>query len=205
MVEKEVTASRTRVHSSAHLSESVVVGQDTQIWNHAHIRENVKLGSNVVIGTGVYIGPGVVVGDRSKIQNLAQIYEPAYLEEGVFIGPAVVLTNDKIPRAINTDKSQKNKSDWKPVGVTIRQGASIGAGTVCIAPIEIGEWAIIGAGSVVTKNVPNFALFVGNPARFLCWISRTGAALVKVATNKYVCPDTDEKYVLVAAEQMEIE
>lgn len=204
-MEKEVTASRTLVHSSAHLSESAVVGQDTQIWNHAQIRENVKIGSNVIIGTGVYIGPGVVVGDRSKIQNLAQIYEPACLEEGVFIGPAVILTNDKIPRSINTDKSQKNKSDWKPVGVTIRQGASIGAGTVCIAPIEIGEWAMIGAGSVVTKNVPNFALFVGNPARFVCWISRTGATLEKVATNKYMCPDTKEKYVLVAAEQMEIQ
>lgn len=205
MVGKKVRVSRALVHSSAHLSESAIVGENTQIWNQAHIRENVKLGSNVTIGTGVYIGPGVIVGDRSKIQNLAQIYEPAYLEEGVFIGPAVVLTNDKIPRAINTDKSQKNKSDWKPVGVTIRQGASIGAGTVCIAPIEIGEWAIIGAGSVVTKDVPNFALFAGNPARFVRWISKSGAALKKVSTNKYVCPDTDEKYVLVAAEKMEIQ
>jgi acetyltransferase-like isoleucine patch superfamily enzyme len=107
----------------------------------------------------------VVIGDNCKIQNNALIYEPAVINDGVFIGPAVVLTNDKQPRAINRDGSVKSVRDWYPVGVTIGAGASIGANSVCVAPIEIGEWSAIGANSVVTRDVLANEMVTGNPAR----------------------------------------
>jgi acetyltransferase-like isoleucine patch superfamily enzyme len=107
----------------------------------------------------------VIIGDNCKIQNNALIYEPAIIESGVFIGPAVVLTNDKRPRAINPDGSIKSAADWDPVGVTIRHGASIGANSVCVAPVEIAEWTAVGANSVVTKNTQPRQMVVGNPAR----------------------------------------
>lgn len=117
-----------------------------------------------MIGRNVYIGPGVVIGNNCKIQNNALIYEPAILEDGVFVGPAVVLTNDKNPRAVNPDGSLKLSSDWTMVGVTLKRGSAIGANSVCIAPVVVGEWALVGAGSVVTRDVPAGLTVIGNPA-----------------------------------------
>lgn len=158
---------RNNIHSTAEVHESVIVPSSTRIWNFAQIREDVTIGENCVIGRNVYIGPGVVIGNNCKIQNNALIYEPAALEDGVFIGPAVVLTNDKNPRAVNLDGSLKGASDWSMVGVTIREGAAIGANSTCIAPIEIGPWSLVGAGSVVTRDVPENSTVAGNPARLL--------------------------------------
>lgn len=149
----------TTIHPSA------FIGENTKIWDFSQVRENVRIGKNCVIGRNVYIGPGVIIGDNCKIQNNALIYEPAIIEDGVFIGPAVVLTNDKNPRAVNSDGSLKSASDWEMVGVTIRTGAAIGANSTCIAPLEIGEWSLVGAGSVVTKNVAPNKTVAGNPAR----------------------------------------
>ena len=117
----------------------------------------------MVIGRGAYIGPDVPVGDNCKIQNHALVYEPAVLEPGVFIGPAVVLTNDHYPRAVNADGTPKSAHDWIPVGVTLREGASVGARSVCVAPVTVGRWALVAAGSVVNKDVPDFALVAGGP------------------------------------------
>jgi UDP-3-O-[3-hydroxymyristoyl] glucosamine N-acyltransferase len=153
------------IHESAEVHPSVSVPESTKVWNYAQIRENVVIGQNCIIGRNVYIGPGVVIGDNCKIQNNALIYEPAVIESGVFIGPAVVLTNDKTPRAVNPDGSIKSAADWDPVGVTIRHGASIGANSVCVAPLEIAEWTAVGANSVVTKNTKPRQMVVGNPAR----------------------------------------
>jgi acetyltransferase-like isoleucine patch superfamily enzyme len=155
------------IHSTAEVHQSVLVPNSTQIWQFTHVRENVVIGENCIIGRNVYIGPGVIIGNNCKIQNNALIYEPAILEDGVFIGPAVILTNDKYPRAINRDGSIKTSQDWDRVGVTLRKGVSIGANSVCIAPIEIGIWAAIGANTVVSSDVSPFKMAVGNPAKVI--------------------------------------
>jgi acetyltransferase-like isoleucine patch superfamily enzyme len=157
----------TNIHSTAEVHPSVQIPSSTKVWNYAQIREGVTIGENCIIGRNVYIGPGVSIGDNCKIQNNALIYEPAVIEDGVFIGPAVVLTNDKHPRAVNVDGSIKSASDWDPVGVIVRKGASIGASSVCVAPVEIGEWSAVGANSVVSKDVSAKEMVVGNPARSL--------------------------------------
>ena len=153
------------IHPTAKVHESALVPESTKVWNYAHIRENVVIGENCVIGRNVYIGPGVVIGNNCKIQNNALIYEPAVLEDGVFIGPAVVLTNDRHPRAINADGSAKSPADWNLVGVVVRNGASIGANAVCVAPLEIGAWSVVGAGSVLTRSAESEKLYIGNPAK----------------------------------------
>ena len=147
-----------------------------------------------MIGRGVYVGPGVEVGDGSKIQNYALVYEPARLEEGVFVGPAVVFTNDTYPRAVNPDGTPKSASDWTPVGVTVRRGASIGARATCVAPVEIGQWATVAAGAVVTKDVPDFALVAGVPARRIGWVGRAGVPLERQG-DLWICPRTGDRFI----------
>src|SRR5699024_6393088 len=110
------------------------------------------------------------------------------LGNGVFIGPAVVLTNDHFPRAINPDGSQKSASDWDAVGVTIGEGASIGASATCVAPVTIGSWALVGSGSVVIKDVPDFAIVVGSPARRVGWVGRSGQPLTPAGDGSWKCP-----------------
>lgn len=154
----------SNIHPTAEVHPTVKVPDTSSVWNFSQIRENVVIGENCVIGRNVYIGPGVVIGNNCKIQNNALIYEPANLEDGVFVGPAVVLTNDKNPRAVNPDGSLKRSSDWNMVGVTLKRGSAIGANSVCIAPVVVGEWALVGAGSVVTRDVPTGLTVAGNPA-----------------------------------------
>ena len=171
------------IEPSAFVHPTAILEDGVKVWHNAQIRENAHIGKNVIIGKNVYIGPGVEIGDNCKIQNNAMIYEPAKLHDGVFIGPGVILTNDKYPRAKNTDGSQKDASDWDPVGVEIFDGASIGAGAVCVAPLLVGRWAIAAAGSVVTTDVPSFVLVVGSPARPVGYVGYDGR-LVKKITAK---------------------
>jgi UDP-2-acetamido-3-amino-2,3-dideoxy-glucuronate N-acetyltransferase len=153
--------SQPRILPSADVDQDVSIGDGSSIWHLAQVRSGARLGVECIVGRGAYIGPGVVLGDRCKIQNYALVYEPAKLGNGVFIGPAVVLTNDHYPRAVNPDGSLKSGNDWDLVGVTILEGASIGARAVCVAPITIGRWAMVAAGSTVTRDVPDFALVAG--------------------------------------------
>ena len=183
------------VQSTADVAESAQIGQGSKVWHYAQVRENARIGADSIIGRGAYIGTGVVMGDGCKVQNYALVYEPAHLGAGVFIGPAVVLTNDHFPRAINPDGSPKSAHDWEPVGVTILQGASIGASATCVAPITIGRWALVGAGSVVIKDVPDFALVVGSPARRVGWVGKAGVPLVKVDDGAWRCPQSGDRYV----------
>jgi UDP-2-acetamido-3-amino-2,3-dideoxy-glucuronate N-acetyltransferase len=176
------------------VSPDAQVASSTKVWDNAQVREGAQIGSNCIIGRGAYIGSGVVLGDNCKIQNHALVYEPAVLGNGVFIGPNVVLTNDHYPRAINPDGTIKSASDWEPVGVTIQTGASIGAHSVCIAPVVVGSWALVGSGSVVTKDVPDHALVVGNPARQIGWVSKSGFKLDEVSPGSWQCPKTGSKY-----------
>ena len=169
--------SRVWVSDSADVSPQAEIGAGSLIWHLAQVREQASLGENCVIGRGAYIGTGVVLGDNCKVQNYALVYEPARLADGVFIGPAVVLTNDTYPRAINPDGTQKSAHDWQPVGVTIERGAAIGARATCVAPVTIGEWATIAAGAVVVKDVPAHALMAGVPARRIGWVGTDGRPL----------------------------
>lgn len=181
------------VADGADVADSATLGEGTKVWHLAQVRENVDLGENCIVGRGAYIGTAVKVGDNCKIQNHALVYEPAELGAGVFIGPAVVLTNDTYPRAINPDGSLKSASDWDAVGVTIAEGAAIGARAVCVAPVKIGAWATVAAGAVVTKDVPDFALMAGVPARRVGWVGKAGAPL-KQDGDHWVCPLTGTRY-----------
>lgn len=183
-----------RVVDSADVASDAVIGDGSSVWHLAQVREGAVLGTNCVVGRGAYIGTGVRMGDSCKVQNYALVYEPAVLEDGVFIGPAVVLTNDHFPRAVNADGSPKSASDWHAVGVTIRQGASIGARAVCVAPVTIGRWATVAAGAVVTKDVPDYGLVVGVPARRIGWVGESGEPLVSTADGAWRCPKTDRLY-----------
>jgi acetyltransferase-like isoleucine patch superfamily enzyme len=182
------------IHSTADVAESARIADGSKIWHYAQVREDAVIGENCIVGRGAYIGTGVEMGDNCKIQNYALVYEPAKLGNGVFVGPAVVFTNDQFPRAINADGSPKSASDWEAVGVTVGDGASIGAKSVCIAPVTIGAWALVGAGSTVVKDVPDFALMVGNPARRVGWVGKAGHPLSKDSGGDWVCPETGTRY-----------
>ena len=185
-----------RVVASADVDERAVIGDGSSVWHLAQVREDAVLGENVIVGRGAYVGSGVRVGDNCKIQNYALVYEPAVLEAGVFIGPAVVLTNDHFPRAVNPDGSVKSAHDWEPVGVTIREGAAIGARSVCVAPVTIGRWALVAAGAVVTKDVPDFAIVAGVPAKRVGWVGREGVPLQPQVGSPqlFVCPKSGARF-----------
>ncbi|WP_063727873.1 acyltransferase [Streptomyces sp. RTd22] len=182
------------IDPTADVHKNAKVGESTTVWGLTHIREGASVGGECTIGRGVYIGPGASLGDGCKVQNHALVYEPARVEDGVFIGPAAVLTNDSYPRAITPEGKPKDAEDWTPVGVTVRHGASIGARTVCVAPVTIGRWAMVAAGSVVARDVPDFALVAGVPARRVRWVGRAGAPLEGAGDGHFVCPRTGERY-----------
>lgn len=141
---------RAEVHPSA------IVGWDLVAWDGTVVGKNAWIGEGVRLGRGVVVGPSVRIGNRCKVQDHALLYEGAELEEAVFVGPGAILTNDRVPRALG---------EWEVSGITIRRGASIGAGSVVIAGVDVGEDAMVGAGSVVTKNVSRHETVAGNPAR----------------------------------------
>lgn len=182
------------VHASALVEADAEIGAGSKVWSHSQVRTGARLGRNCVIGSGVFIDTGVRLGDNCKVQNRALVYAPAVLADGVFVGPAAVLTNDLYPRAINPDGSPKSADDWEPVGVTVRTGASIGAGAVVVAPAVVGEWATVAAGAVVVSDVADFALVAGVPARRIGWVGRAGRSLHDEGQGHFRCPATGEGY-----------
>jgi len=183
-----------RVHDSAEVAADAVIGRGTSVWQYVHVREGVVIGSECVIGRGVYVGPGVQIGDRTKIQNSALIYDPAIIGSGVFIGPAVTLTNDLYPRAVDPDGSLKRADGWTADGVTVGDGAAVGAASVVLAGVTIGEWALVGAGSTVIRDVPAYALVVGSPARRVGWVGRTGERLLPLPDGQWQCAATGDTF-----------
>ncbi len=186
-----------RIVPSADVDERAELGDGTSVWHLAQVREHAVLGRNCIVGRGAYVGTGVRMGDNCKLQNHALVYEPAVLEDGVFVGPAVVFTNDHYPRAVSPDGTLKRGDDWEAVGVTVRHGASIGARAVCVAPVTVGRWAMVAAGSVVVKDVPDFALVAGVPARRLRWVGRAGVPLEPDPDHgdgAWRCPTTGGRY-----------
>jgi UDP-2-acetamido-3-amino-2,3-dideoxy-glucuronate N-acetyltransferase len=165
------------ISQSANVSAQAQLDSSCKVWDHSQIRERVSISENCVIGRNVYIGPGVTIGVNCKIQNNALIYEPANIGDGVFIGPGVVFTNDLNPRATNANGKLKQGTDWTLSGVNVGDGASLGANVTCVAPVNIGSWSMVGAGSVVIENVPDYGLVVGNPARQVGWVGKSGFRL----------------------------
>jgi acetyltransferase-like isoleucine patch superfamily enzyme len=192
------------VQPSADVDDRAQIGDGSSVWHLAQVREGAVLGSHCIVGRGAYVGPGVTMGDNCKLQNYALVYEPAVLEDGVFVGPAAVFTNDHYPRAVAPDGSLKSAADWEPVGVTVRKGASIGARAVCVAPVTIGRWALVAAGSVVIKDVPDFALVAGVPARFIRWVGKAGVPLEALGDGRFRCPETGDLYTETAGTLTEV-
>jgi acetyltransferase-like isoleucine patch superfamily enzyme len=154
------------VHPTADVEPGAKVGAGTKVWHLAHIRASAMIGADCVIGRNVYVDANAVVGDRVKIQNNVSVYQGVTVEDEVFVGPCAVFTNDLRPRAQNPD--------WQITPTVVRHGASIGANATIVCGIEIGAYAMIAAGSVVTRNVPAYQLVAGNPARALGWVDKQG-------------------------------
>ena len=196
-----------RVHASADLETDVTVGPGTSIWHRVQVRTGARIGAECIIGRDAFIDEGVELGDRVKIQNGALIYHGASVEDGVFIGPGAILTNDRYPRAITSTGDLALASDWTVSPIVLHRGCSIGAGAIVVAGVDVGTFALVGAGAVVTRPVADYALVVGNPARRIGWVCACGARLVDalgaaapaelVADESVLCPSCERGYVYV--------
>jgi UDP-2-acetamido-3-amino-2,3-dideoxy-glucuronate N-acetyltransferase len=168
------------IHPTACVEKNAQVGDGTRIWRQAHVRAYTQIGECCNIGKGVYIDARVRIGSRVKIQNHVSIFEGVTLEDGVFVGPHVCFTNDMFPRAIVTDGTLKSADDWEITSTLVCYGASIGAGSVIVCGVTIGMFALVGAGSVVTRDVSPHALVYGNPARQYGYVCRCARRLTDV-------------------------
>lgn len=177
-------------HESAYIDEGVNIGKDTKIWHFSHIMTGCSIGEGCNIGQNVVISPNVVLGRNVKIQNNVSVYTGVICEDDVFLGPSMVFTN-----VINPRSHVNRKSEYMPT--ILRKGSSIGANATIICGNEIGEYALIGAGAVITKPVLPYALVVGNPARQIGWVSRHGHRLNFDKNGDAFCPETKERYKLV--------
>jgi len=176
-------------HESAFVDEGCSIGEGTKIWHFSHIMSNCTLGENCNIGQNVVISPEVVLGKNVKVQNNVSLYTGVICEDDVFLGPSMVFTNVVNPRSGVNRRGQYSKT-------VVKKGASIGANATIVCGHDIGEYAFIGAGSVVTKHIPAYALVVGNPARQIGWMSEYGHRLNFNEDGLAVCPESNEKYQL---------
>lgn len=170
------------IHSTAEVAEGAKVGNGTKIWNLAQVREGSIIGEGCIISKNVYIDTGVILGDRVKVQNNVNVYHGVIVEDDVFLGPSMTFTNDLYPRAFN--------ADWKITVTRVKRGASIGANATIVCGNTVGEYAMVGAGSVVVRDVPAHALVVGNPARQIGWVCKCGQRL----DSSNICPVCGKRY-----------
>lgn len=185
----EQTTKNYFVHESSYVDEPCVIGEGTKIWHFSHIMSNCTIGEKCNIGQNVVISPQVILGKNVKIQNNVSVYTGVICEDDVFLGPSMVFTNVTNPRSAVNRKEEYKKT-------ILRQGASVGANVTIICGNEIGKYALIGAGAVITKNIPNYALVVGNPAKQIGWISEHGHKLLFDTNNEALCPETGQQYIL---------
>ncbi|MCA9588973.1 MAG: N-acetyltransferase [Myxococcales bacterium] len=164
----------TRIHPSSFVSESATIGDGSQVWLFCQIRDDARIGKGCIFGKGVYVDGGVTIGDNVKIQNNVSVFTGVDIEDGVFVGPHVCFTNDKVPRAVNPDGSIKSAHDWVVSKTLVKTGSAIGANSTVVCGVTVGAWSMVAAGSVVTKDVPDHALVRGNPARTVGWVCRCG-------------------------------
>ncbi len=177
-------------HETAIVDEGVTIGEGSKIWHFSHIMTGSRLGERCNVGQNVVIGPKAEIGNGVKIQNNVSVYEGVECEDDVFLGPSMVFTNVINPRSFVVRKNEYRRT-------VLRKGCSVGANATIVCGHEIGEYAMIGAGSVVTKDVPSYALVTGNPARIRGWVSRWGMKLVFDKNGYATCPETAEKYQLL--------
>ncbi len=164
-------------HPTAHVEAGAQIGDGCKIWHNAHVRRGSQLGIGCVVGKSVFIDAEVKIGNHVKIQNFATLYHGLTVEDGVYIGPSVTFTNDKIPRAINKDGTPKSVTDWTCLNTILKKGVSIGANATVLPGITIGEWAMVGAGTVVTKDIPAYSVVVGNPGKVVGRVDEEGRVL----------------------------
>lgn len=160
---------KTFIHPSAHVSTAAIIGEGTKVWINVQIREDVEIGIDCIISKDVYIDHAVKIGNRCKIQNSVSVYNGVTIEDDVFVGPNVAFTNDKVPRAFN--------AEWEVTPTLIQRGASIGANATVVCGTVIGHYAMVAAGSVVTRTVPSHALVMGNPAKIVGYVCQCGHRL----------------------------
>ncbi len=160
------------IHPTAIVEDGAIIGRGTRIWHRSHVRAGSSIGADCSIGFAVFVDVGVVIGDRCKIQNHVSIYRGVVLEDEVFVGPAVSFTNDRYPRAASTE--------WDAMPTVIRRGASVGANATIVCGVEVGGWAMIGAGAIVTSDVPKHGLVTGSPAELRGWVCVCGHPLMRL-------------------------
>lgn len=177
----------TQIDSRALVAEGVRVSEGAKVWAFSQLREGVVVGAGSSIGSHSYIGSGVKIGMNCKIQSGVMLFEGAHLEDGVFVGPGAIITNDRLPRAINPDGTRKSEEDWRIDETLVQRGASLGAGSLVIGGITVGEFALVAAGAVVAADVPPHALVAGVPSKVIGWVCCCGARLV-VEDQKGDCP-----------------
>ncbi|MDG1516797.1 MAG: acyltransferase [Flavobacteriales bacterium] len=176
-------------HTTAVIDENSKIGANSKIWHFSHVMSNCVIGDSCNLGQNVVVSPDVILGDNVKVQNNVSIYSGVTCENDVFLGPSMVFTNILNPRSAIVRRDQYVKT-------LIQKGASIGANATVICGNTIGRYALIGAGAVVTKNVPNYALIVGNPAKQIGWVSEFGHRLKFDKESKAVCPESGQTYVI---------
>ena len=188
------------IHPTADVSKDAQIGAGTKVWSYAQIREGARIGSECIIGKNVYVDFGVQIGSRVKIQNNVSVYHGVTIEDGVFVGPHVCFTNDLLPRAITPAGDLKGADDWEVGPIVIRYGASLGANSTIVPGVTVGSFALVGSGSVVSRDVPEQGLVYGNPARLHGYVCRCGRKLVDIKEApegmKGTCPTCQVEYAL---------
>ena len=195
MTEQQSPAKNIKIAHNAEVDPRATVGTGTAIWGLACIREDAVLGRDCIIGRGAYVENGVILGDRVKVQTNALLFKPANIGDDVFIGPGVILTNDRYPRSSTPDGQLKRDDAWTAEGVIIDEGASIGARSVILPGVHIGRFALVAAGAIVTRDVPAFAIVVGGPARRVGWAGMAGVPLQNRDGDRWICPSTGAIFV----------
>ena len=197
------------IHASADVSDEAEIGAGTRVWQQVQVREGAVVGSECILGKGVYVDFNVRIGDRCKLQNGVSVFHGFTLEDGVFLGPGVMLLNDKNPRAINADGSLKSDSDWTASEAAVRRGAAVGGGAVVLPGVNVGSFAMVGAGAVVTKDVPDHGIVFGNPARlkgFACVCGRQLKPLERKPDGMLMrCPKDATEVVIPQSDYAQLE
>jgi UDP-2-acetamido-3-amino-2,3-dideoxy-glucuronate N-acetyltransferase len=188
------------VHPSAEVSERASVGAGSRIWHEAQVREGAVIGKGCILGKGAYIDKDVRIGDYCKLQNGVFVFHGFNLEGGVFLGPGVMLLNDKHPRAINPDGSPRADVDWEVSEGCVEYGASVGGGAVILPGVRVGRMAMVGSGAVVTRDVPERGIVAGNPARLRGYACDCGHTLARVKGDEHECPSCGRTYTINTAQ-----